>query len=79
MRRAEVLDEARRWIGTPYRHQASRLGVGCDCLGLLRGIWRSLYGREPEAMPAYARDWAEARVDEPLLEAARRHMVEVAV
>jgi NlpC/P60 family putative phage cell wall peptidase len=79
MRRAEVLDEARRWIGTPYRHQASRLGVGCDCLGLLRGIWRSLYGREPEAMPAYARDWAEARADEPLLEAARRHMVEVAV
>jgi NlpC/P60 family putative phage cell wall peptidase len=78
MRRAAVLHEARRWIGTPYRHQGSRLGVGCDCLGLLRGIWRSLYGREPEAMPAYSRDWAEMRADDLLLEAARRHMAEIA-
>ena len=77
MRHAEVLDEARRWIGTPYRHQGSRLGVGCDCLGLLRGIGRRLYGHEPKAMPAYSRDWAEARADEPLLDAARRHMVEI--
>ena len=29
-----------RWIGTPYRHQASLKGVGCDCLGLVRGVWR---------------------------------------
>lgn len=79
MRRAQVLAEARRWIGTPYRHQGSRLGVGCDCLGLLRGIWRSLHGCEPEAMPAYSRDWAEPRTDEPLLEAARRHMIELPV
>ncbi|MCO6388625.1 NlpC/P60 family protein [Aliihoeflea sp. 40Bstr573] len=79
MRRGQVLEEARRWIGTPYRHQGSRLGVGCDCLGLLRGIWRSLYRCEPEAVPAYSRDWAEARRDEPLLEAARRHMTEVPV
>ena len=33
-----------RWIGTPYRHQASLRGVGCDCLGLVRGVWRELYG-----------------------------------
>ena len=46
-----ALVEARRWLGTPYRHQASRMGVGCDCLGLVRGVWRSLYGAEPEATP----------------------------
>lgn len=71
-----VLAEASSWLGTPYRHGGSRRGVGCDCLGLVRGIWRTLYGREPEALPAYAPDWAEVAESDPLLEAARRHMHE---
>ena len=37
-----VLEAATGWIGTPYRHQASQKGVGCDCLGLVRGVWREL-------------------------------------
>jgi NlpC/P60 family putative phage cell wall peptidase len=48
------------WLGTPYHHQASCKGVGSDCLGLIRGIWRELYGSEPEAMPPYTRDWGDA-------------------
>ncbi|MBB3949338.1 NlpC/P60 family protein [Aureimonas jatrophae] len=72
-RRNEALREARRFLGTPYRHQGSRAGVGCDCLGLVRGVWRALYGAEPEAMPTYAADWAELATGDPLLEAARRH------
>jgi len=47
---------ARAWIGTPYVHQASVKGAGADCLGLLRGVWRELYGAEPEAVPAYTPD-----------------------
>ena len=35
---------ARGWLGTPYHHQASLKGVGCDCLGLLRGVWREVIG-----------------------------------
>ena len=77
-RREQILTEARGWIGTPYRHQASLKGVGCDCLGLLRGVWRALHGSEPEAMPAYAPDWAEAGGSETLAEAARRHLSEIA-
>jgi NlpC/P60 family putative phage cell wall peptidase len=72
-----IVAEARRWIGTPYRHQASVQGVGCDCLGLLRGVWRALYGAEPEALPAYAPDWAEANGEERLAAAARRHLMEI--
>jgi putative phage cell wall peptidase, NlpC/P60 family len=49
-----ALREARRWIGTPFLHRASRRGAGCDCLGLIRGVWRAVYGREPAATPAYA-------------------------
>ncbi len=74
---AMIVAEARAWIGTPYRHQASLRGVGCDCLGLVRGVWRAVQGREPEPVPAYAPDWAEAARDEPLVAAARRHLVEV--
>ncbi len=69
--------EARLWLGTPYRHQASLRGVGCDCLGLVRGVWREVVGAEPQAMPAYRPDWAEAGEAETLLSAARAHLVEI--
>ncbi len=75
MRRAEIVAAARRWLGTPYHHQASCHGVGCDCLGLVRGVWRELLGPEPELMPPYSPDWAEAQGVETLLEGARRHFV----
>lgn len=74
--RKRIVSEARRWIGTPYRHQGSSIGIGCDCLGLLRGIWREIYGAEPELPGPYAADWAEAGGSDRLLAAARRHCVE---
>ncbi|QFY59506.1 peptidase P60 [Rhizobium grahamii] len=69
----QVLEIAEAWTGTPYRHQASCKGVGCDCLGLIRGIWRELYGSEPEFVPPYAPDWAERSGEDRLLAAASRH------
>ena len=36
--RAEIVSEARAWIGTPYQHQAHLRGVGCDCGGLIGGV-----------------------------------------
>jgi NlpC/P60 family putative phage cell wall peptidase len=71
----DVVAAARGWIGTPYRHQASLKGVGCDCLGLVRGVWREVMGDEPEAVPAYSPDWAEASGVEALAEAASRHLI----
>src|SRR5690606_7297010 len=38
----------------------STLGAGCDCLGLVRGVWRALYGAEPVPLPAYSADWRRA-------------------
>ena len=77
--RSVIIAEARSWIGTPYRHQASLKGVGCDCLGLVRGVWRAVMGDEPERAPPYAPDWAEAARGEPLAEAAARHLQPIAV
>ena len=51
-----VVAAARAFLGTPYRHRASMPGAGCDCLGLLRGVWRELYGAEPMTVPAYRAD-----------------------
>ena len=67
-----IVAEARGWIGTPYVHQCSTRGAGTDCLGLLRGVWRALYGEEPAPVPAYTQDWAEPSGREELLAAAER-------
>ncbi|MDK9698359.1 MAG: NlpC/P60 family protein [Siculibacillus sp.] len=77
--REAIVAAARRWIGTPYRHQASLEGAGCDCLGLVRGLWREFYGDEPEPIPPYAPDWAEASRREAMIEAGRRNLVAVPV
>jgi NlpC/P60 family putative phage cell wall peptidase len=70
-----IVAAARDWIGTPYMHQASVKWVGCDCLGLLRGLWRELIGPEPELPPAYTPDWAEVAVQERLWPALARHLI----
>lgn len=62
--RTEIVAEARSWLGTPFVHQASRRGVGVDCVGLVAGVARALriqgiaefdsspkyrgYGRQPD-------------------------------
>lgn len=79
MTRPEIVAAARSWVGTPYHHQASLKGAGCDCLGLIRGIWRELLGAEPEPLPPYSRDWGDATGSEPLLRAAVKHLTPVAV
>ena len=79
MTQAEILNAARDWLGTPYRHQASRKHIGTDCLGLIRGVWRELYGDEPEAPPAYTPDWAETLAEDSLLDAARRYLTEIPI
>lgn len=75
---ARAVQIARGWIGTPYIHQGSAQGAGADCLGLIRGVWRALYGAEPEAPPAYTADWGEIGGDEVLLRAALRNLRPVA-
>jgi NlpC/P60 family putative phage cell wall peptidase len=71
----DIVDAARAWVGTPYRHRASTLGAGCDCLGLLRGVWRELYGDEPEALPKYRADARDVVHAGSLLAAAERWLV----
>jgi NlpC/P60 family putative phage cell wall peptidase len=64
--RRAIIAAARRWIGTPWRHQGSVRDVGSDCIGLVRGVWRECLGAEPLAVPPYRPDWDESG-DELLL------------
>lgn len=66
--------EALAWVGTPYRHQGRRKGVACDCLGLVLGVWRELYGVDVLSPDAYAPDWAEATGQERLLQGLGTHL-----
>ncbi len=70
-----IVRAALTWLGTPYRHQASRLGAGCDCLGLIRGVWRALYGTEPVTVPPYSRISRDRRGGDQLLEAANLFLI----
>lgn len=72
-----VVAAARHWRGTPYHDQASRRGVGCDCLGLIRGVWREMLGPERLPIPAYSRDWGETGREEVLAEAAKRVLIRI--
>ena len=75
--RPKIIALARSWIGTPYHHQASKKAVGCDCLGLVRGVWRDFYGCEIAKVPPYSPDWGEAHIGEPLQKAAQRYLVSI--
>jgi NlpC/P60 family putative phage cell wall peptidase len=74
-----LVQRARRWIGTPYQHQASCRGAGTDCLGLVRGLWREVFGEEPEAVPPYSPDWADTDGAGMLVAAASRYLDPVAL
>lgn len=70
----DILAEALSWQGTPYRHQASCKGHGCDCLGLVRGVFTTFWPLEA-TIPTYSPDWAEAGGSESMTEAANRYLV----
>ncbi len=73
----DVARLAHEWLGTPFCHLGSRKGIGCDCLGLVRGIWRELHGRELAVVPVYGGGWTEIDAGERLWQALGRHLVEL--
>ena len=54
--RAQVVQAARAWLGTPFHHQARVKVVGVDCVGLVIGVGRELGLCAPDFdVPPYAR------------------------
>lgn len=72
-----LISITKSWLGTPYKHQHATKGQGCDCLGLIRGVYKEYHGYEPEKAPPYSPTWAEAGEDEILLTAANKHLKQI--
>lgn len=73
-----ILEEARRWLGTPFVHRGRLKGEGVDCIGLAIGVARALgvqvedrldYSRRPD--PEVLRAALAAQLAEVRLDAAR--------
>ena len=68
--RAQVVAEARRWLGTPWVHQHRDCGAAVDCVGLVIGVARAL-GLVP---PAFDFNGYSRRPDGTLLAVCDMHM-----
>lgn len=69
-----IVEAARSWVGTPYRHRAALRGVGCDCIGLIRGVWAEVIGEAP-TLPPYRADWRDGAHSAELRALAERWLV----
>lgn len=74
MNAQSIIDTARTYLGTPYRHQGRVRGVGVDCLGLGICVGREL-GFLPEAFDQ--QDYTHQPVPAVLLAGLRRHLQEI--
>lgn len=66
-----VLNAARDWIGTPYLYGGALRGVGCDCVGLARGVWAQATGLAMPSTGPIAPDWHLEQGSGAILRAAR--------
>lgn len=72
--RADIVAEARSWIGTPFQHQAHCKGVATDCAGVVRGVPQALGLYPGVEIAAYLRQPDPRRMRAELL----RHLDPVA-
>lgn len=79
--RADIVAEARTWIGTPWRHQARVKGVGVDCIGFVGGVAVAL--GIPEGLEWYhdhtLRGYGRTPVPTTLLDACDRFLDRIAI
>jgi NlpC/P60 family putative phage cell wall peptidase len=67
--RQDYIDQARLWLGTPFRWQADYRGLGCDCKGLITGVAREL-GLPEADHPHFKKADYSPRVDPDFLKRA---------
>jgi NlpC/P60 family putative phage cell wall peptidase len=69
--RAQIVAEARSWLGVKWRHQG-RTRCGVDCAGLVVNVAHAL-----ELSEFDTRDYARQAADETLLDICREHLIPV--
>lgn len=38
----QIINEARSWFNTPFKHQAKLKNIGCDCIGFVTGVLENI-------------------------------------
>ncbi len=74
-----IIKTARSWIGTPYHHQANLKQVGCDCLGLILGVYSELNTALKIDLPNYTPDWAETHNNDLMLNGMKDHLNQIEI
>lgn len=62
-----IVEEARRWLGTPYHHMSDKIGVGVDCAMLPVRVFCDLGLVPPFDPRPYPHDWMLHRSEERYL------------
>ena len=73
---SDVVKTARGWLGTPYLHQSSVKQVGCDCLGLIVGVYQELFDRPKIKLPPYTANWRDRAYEPELMAIAENYLSE---
>lgn len=68
-----LVEEARSWIGTPYRLRARVKGAGCDCATFLAEVLIACGFADREELGVYAHDWFHHTSEERYLLQLVRH------
>ena len=79
MKREDIVKIAREWIGTPWVHQASVKGVGCDCVGMVRGVYTELTGKTVGGAMDYTRSFYLFSGEERLKNEIGKYCMEVPI
>lgn len=75
--RADIVAEARTWLGTPWAPAGAEKGVGANCLGFLAGVARNVGLAHLVAAFAPYRGYALPPEPRALLLGLRRHLARV--
>lgn len=73
LRRDVIVQTARQWLGTPFRHQGRTRGKWCDCVGLIVSVGHEL-GMEELHAPS---DYAMSPASNLVLSYAERQLVKL--
>lgn len=79
MIRQSIIDEAMRWLKTPWHHRACVNGGGADCVFFLVGVYNAVGITHivDSDIPYYPQDIMMHRSDETVLESVTKYAHEV--
>lgn len=72
--RMRTIEEAKSWLGTPYRQRARLKGIGVDCAQFVASVYKAVgIIPEGESIGLFSRDWFAHAKEEHYLLALMRH------